>query len=67
MDDKQQVAGHPPAGCPDLNRKEIRGSHHVPVHYQESLPRGAFLPLWRWFYSMPCLFSIFFTVFGAMM
>ena len=53
MDDKQHVIGRQSAGCPDLNRKEIRGGHYVPVRFQEGRPRGAFLSLRCRFYAVP--------------
>ena len=45
MDNKQDIVGHQSAGRPDLNRKEVRGNHHLPMSLQEILPGGVLLPL----------------------
>jgi hypothetical protein len=40
--DEQYVIGRQTSGRPDINRKEIRGGHHLPVRFQERRPREVF-------------------------
>src|SRR3982751_6932760 len=40
-------------GCPDLDRKEIRGHYQLPVSFQKFLPCRPAIPFRRWLDPVP--------------
>jgi hypothetical protein len=60
-----ELLGCQPAGCHHLDRKEIRGGHNAQCAFKNVLHELRFSRTGAG--SMPCLFRIFLTVFGATM